>query len=144
MLIDVRDAHRRICITTWNWQKKWKSWILDSINFLFLPLLAAPPQRPTLELKVTPWTDTSISHVDLCSFFSHIFGVFVESLISALFAQSGSFGGRPSLVMFLVLHICSIWLEWTECCSVGCWAFGIIFFVTQHWSVLLHNFDWVF
>ena len=49
------------------------------------------------------WTDTPISAVELCSSFRVIFGLFVASLINALFAWSVSFGGRPAPGRFVVV-----------------------------------------
>ena len=49
------------------------------------------------------WTDTPISTVELCSSFRVIFDLFVASLINAFLAWSVGFGGRPSLVRFVVV-----------------------------------------
>ena len=49
------------------------------------------------------WTDTPISAVELCSSFRVIFGLFLASLINALFAWSVSFGVWSSLGRFVVL-----------------------------------------
>ena len=74
-----------------------------------------------------------------CSF-RVIFGLFVASLINSLLAWSVGFGGRPSLGRFVVVPYSFNFLN--NGCNGALWdcqSFGS-FFITQPWSVLLHNF----
>jgi hypothetical protein len=90
---------------------------------------------------VVMWKDPPISTVELCSSFRFIFGLFVASLINVLLAWSMSFCGRHHLGAGLLwCHILSIFFY--NGFNDAPWYIQSFwyFFITQPWSVLLHNF----